>query len=150
MHIIYQNAYGTIIAADAIDCHEGFLKPDIPMDQPPCSLPFSIPFRCPNEQLDTIVLGEFRESHPTEQPINQRAWTLQKRLVSSRTLTYTHNPRQLSWDCQTLLDSHGGIKPGRQGWRSHAHAIGRLHDNIFSACADRSGSTTLDKVSTDL
>lgn len=32
----------------------------------------------------------------------------------------------------SLIDCHGGVKPGRLGWRSHAEAVGRLHESIFT------------------
>ncbi|KAF4627532.1 hypothetical protein G7Y89_g10619 [Cudoniella acicularis] len=141
MQAIYRNAYVTVVVACAADCHQGFITPQV---SEKTVLPFSVPFRLADGQLDSIIIEPYFEYCPSGQEINARAWTLQERLISPRVLVFTNHPNQLYWDCQSLIDSHGGMKPTRRGWRSHAHAIGRLHPAIYNASGHSADSSFAD------
>lgn len=122
MQYVYENAYVTVVAADAAT-GESFFEP-IEDTEEKALPPFSLPLRLPNGEVGTIVAERYIEYTPQLHAVNKRGWTLQERLLSPRSLVYTNNPNRLIWDCQTLLDSHGGFQPGRRGARSHAHYIG--------------------------
>ena len=106
---IYQNGLLTISAASACTVSDGFLRPreafatDIP--------PFALPYRSPKSGFEagSLVVQESHNYDPRSEPINQRAWTLQERLLSPRVLIY--GTLQLMWQCQTeQLIKNGGVK----------------------------------------
>ncbi|KAL1942730.1 hypothetical protein VTO73DRAFT_4970 [Trametes versicolor] len=113
MHIIYRNAYLTIIAASAWKVSDGFLH-----DRPPAPA-LSLPFICPapsppcsndpaacatTPQVGTIHIATTRYSHAQE-PISARGWCLQEYLMSPRALIFTSETLQLR--CQTETRSIG-------------------------------------------
>jgi hypothetical protein len=107
---IYQNGLLTISAASARTVSDGFLRnreclsTNIPM--------FCLPYCLPEPDSGTegsIVVQESHHYDPRSEPINQRAWTLQERLLSPRVLVY--GTLQLLWQCQSeQLIRNGGVK----------------------------------------
>ncbi|KAM7208558.1 HET domain containing protein [Naviculisporaceae sp. PSN 640] len=99
MALTYRNAAITISAASASTVHDGFLQPRHPK---PSKYPrFKLPYRSwEDDSLPGSVIVQERIYHvPCADPISQRAWTLQERLLSPRLLVYsTHT---LVWQCQT-------------------------------------------------
>ncbi|KAF9225901.1 hypothetical protein BS17DRAFT_570328 [Gyrodon lividus] len=99
MHNIYRSSYITIVAAST---HEvGFLE-----DRPgPMQYDHRLPFWCPDVQLGTVsafVLG----IHPFIDPVNQRAWYFQERVLSSRALVHAIDCFQ--YQCAVHLINAGG------------------------------------------
>lgn len=96
---IYANAEITISAACAESAWSGFLSRE-------CSIPppkLISPFRCFDGSVGSIYLEEranLSEDTKLEDPINERAWTLQESVLSRRLLTYT-SAGQLEWKCHT-------------------------------------------------
>jgi hypothetical protein len=101
---IYKNATATIAAANASAASEGFLGPRPRI--PSCELPF---FRPPPEEYESQKIRDMRgpgkvwlsalsTSDDGEEPLYQRAWTLQERLLSPRMLLF--GGRELTWQCQ--------------------------------------------------
>lgn len=100
---IYKNATVTIAAANASSASQGFLgsRPSIPS----CELPFFRPpsFRSTKGQNEMrgpgkVWLAATATSHDGDEPLYQRAWTLQERLLSPRMLLF--GGRELTWQCQ--------------------------------------------------
>lgn len=96
MRRIFQNAHVTIIAASAQRVSEGFLH------DRPRQLPYSrLPFICPdNGQVGTMVLSPiWKQYDDSQEPVNNRAWCLEERLLSPRAFVYASHT--LQYHCQT-------------------------------------------------
>ena len=99
MRLYYQNALLVIAASSASTVQEGFLSFH-PLQQTPCSETTrlhselgskvtEVPFYCPNERKGTIILNESPKIYEAaKEPLNQRAWTLQERLLCPRVLVF--------------------------------------------------------------
>jgi hypothetical protein len=100
---IYSSAELTIHAATARSCTEGFLD-----DRDPIAY-FEYPVLCPSGEIGTLLLRlDERFWHAWSEPLNERAWTLQERLLSPRNLIYAH--QRLVWQCDTIQHSDGGVE----------------------------------------
>ena len=119
MRRIYSNAYCTISAANISKVTESFLEA-----RPTHSNHvFPLPYACPNGAIGTMMIGEtlkLRDSigvsrmqfyDPYSDPINQRAWTLEEKLLSPRILSYASNC--LRWLCDSAEWSDGGDPDAR-------------------------------------
>ncbi|KAF7340890.1 HET-domain-containing protein [Mycena sanguinolenta] len=98
MRTIFRNAYFTIIAASAHKVSAGFLQ-----NRSPCSPDdITLPFRCPDGKVGTMYLSPvWRQYDGSTEPVNQRAWCLEERLLSPRALVYASHTLQLQ--CQTSV-----------------------------------------------
>jgi len=95
MAAIYRHSALTIIAASASACTKGFLRPP----EPPQFFvePFKVPVNTENGQKASLLLG-YREYYKSGwDPINSRAWTLQERVLSSRSLIFSNSG--IIWVC---------------------------------------------------
>lgn len=116
---IFRNAYVTIIAANADKVSKGFLSPRYIYNSP-CELPF----RCPDGNIGTMYVQNF-EDGPSE-PVNQRAWCLEERVLSARALWYCSHT--LQYECQMghkNVGSNQNMAEGRDG-------TPRLPDRVFT------------------
>ena len=116
MRRIFSNAHCTIIAATAAHCHAGFLH----TRELPFSQDLGIPFPCPGVEngkmfLRRIEPEEWTLYDPLQDPVNDRAWTLEERLLSPRRLIYSKN--HLRWLCETTEVTNGGDTEDRK-WPS--------------------------------
>jgi len=104
---IYQHGLLTISAASAQTVHDGFLQEikALVMKFSPFILSYCSPDSTTSEPGNIIVQESHRYDARSE-PINQRAWTLQERLLSPRVLVYSTS--QLMWQCQTEQLRNGG------------------------------------------
>ncbi|KDQ08615.1 hypothetical protein BOTBODRAFT_179690 [Botryobasidium botryosum FD-172 SS1] len=124
MRSIFRNAYITIIAACARKVSEGFLH-DRPAWYP---TPSTLPFRCPDGTVGTMFLRPSGEPAPAE-PVNTRAWCLEERVLSPRSLIYSSHTVQ--YECQSKHMNLGGApnlvdpQDGRP----------RLPDEVFAPAA---------------
>jgi hypothetical protein len=101
MHGIYGNSEITIVAANSKSANEGFLKD---LDQRHDMVePFQITFFAQDRPLERAWLGYRKAYEPHLDPINSRAWTLQERISSRRSLIYSSSG--LRWSCQTCEKS---------------------------------------------
>jgi hypothetical protein len=96
MSEIYRNSYVTVCVASARSSVEGFLYPRT--SPPPYKLMAEIPYRCPDEEMGSIVLCDHPHIYNFQEPIDERGWTLQEYLLSPRTLVY--GTEQLRWVCR--------------------------------------------------
>ncbi|GLA81453.1 hypothetical protein AtubIFM56815_005104 [Aspergillus tubingensis] len=93
MRDIFHHAYVTIIAACASKVSDGFLhdrRPGFPA-------PSTLPFRTPDGALGTMFLSHGTDLRP--EPVNSRAWCLEERVLSPRSLVYCSHT--LQYECQT-------------------------------------------------
>ncbi|KAG0700276.1 heterokaryon incompatibility protein-domain-containing protein [Suillus ampliporus] len=98
---IYRDAYVTIIAASSQKVSEGFLHD---RRRPVETL---LPFWCPDGKLGTISVDESESADPSNEPVNNRAWCFQERLLSTRTLVYASHT--LQYQCQAAMNDIGDI-----------------------------------------
>ncbi|KAK0223672.1 heterokaryon incompatibility protein-domain-containing protein [Armillaria fumosa] len=110
MRHIFRNSYVTIMAACAHKVSDGFLHDRYPAIRNLSSLDCLLPFYCPDGRIGTVQL-RFCADWPQE-PINERAWCLEERILSPRCLIYaTHT---LLYECQTthknVDDDHNFVK----------------------------------------
>ncbi|KIJ39461.1 hypothetical protein M422DRAFT_143567, partial [Sphaerobolus stellatus SS14] len=97
MRDIFERAYLTIIAASAQKVSEGFLQ-----DRPVLTQNYiRLPFFCPDGKVGTIMLlFQLNWDHDHKQePVNNRAWCLEERLLSPRAMIYTSHT--LQYHCYT-------------------------------------------------
>lgn len=107
MPYIYGNATFTIAVARSRSVFEGFLHPRFlaPLTS------FILSYECPDGQIGSITLLDV---DPTPEPIDERGWTLQERLLSRRTIKF--GSRQTRWTCQESKYKAGYS----DGWRKSA------------------------------
>jgi hypothetical protein len=90
MEDVYTSAYCTIAATRAIDSNAGFLKRDIESEyvcvQDNLGRPFYV-CTCPADFDEEVERG----------PLNERAWVMQERFLSRRTIHFGAN--QMYWEC---------------------------------------------------
>lgn len=100
----YSHAVFTLCAASSPSSTSGFLnsRPWIPY----LNGPFSLRYKCPNDQIGHITLVQHKPFSIEEEVINTRGWTLQESLLSTRLLTF--GSRNLRWSCRTSQYSDGG------------------------------------------
>lgn len=101
MPYIYGMASMTIAASRARAATAGFLFPRLKDLQTPL---FSLPYRCEDGDLGSIILLGCDE---TKEPIDERDWTLQERVLSSRLVEFGNFKTR--WSCQESKHV--------QGWR---------------------------------
>lgn len=126
---IYKGAITTISAAIARDCDEGFLQHREEV-QAILNTSFALEYLLDDENAPGVesIQGVSKEDTDgifvcadsdcgykirdfDEEPINQRAWTLQESWLAPRLLIYGSGP--LQWQCLSKSASFGGIPPSR-------------------------------------
>lgn len=85
MPSIYSQATVTISACRATSVREGFLHDRKPLGSNSSFPTFKFPYRCQNGETSSISLVPKVEEEPAE-PLNDRRWALQERLLSSRVI----------------------------------------------------------------
>ena len=110
MHEIYDNAYVTIVAANAKRCDDRFLQLRRQLPDHPESLnfdAFSIPYQLRDGGSDEVLIQPFQSVRPSSEPITSRAWTLQENLLSPRLLIYGS---QLLRECRSESAAVFGLR----------------------------------------
>jgi hypothetical protein len=108
---IYNNASITIAASRSCSVLEGFLQ-NREINYSP-NLVFELPYRCPNKKHGSVIL--FQSAIPKgDEPLDNRAWALQERLLSLRILEFGRV--QNRWICPGSENGEGY----RDRWRSSA------------------------------
>jgi hypothetical protein len=111
---IYHDSYVTLNAACAANTWEGFLAKPRPQRVPHARVPFRGPGPGPSavgvvcfaQRLDTDAGDASRTYWEELEPIAQRGWTLQEKLLPPRSLVYASDT--LKYHCQTEVVSIGG------------------------------------------
>ncbi|KDR79936.1 hypothetical protein GALMADRAFT_136513 [Galerina marginata CBS 339.88] len=95
MRRIYRDAHLTITAASARKVSEGFLQ-----DRQDFTEDTRVPYLCPDRKVGSIWLSPVWKQHDEAlEPVNSRAWCLQERMLSARSLIYASHT--LQYACQT-------------------------------------------------
>jgi hypothetical protein len=150
----YEKAYFTLVAGGA-KCIDGFLAPKKACDKHKGVSSFrnmlARPFIC--RKGDTHVCL-FREETPydlSKEPISQRAWTFQERILSPRVLMYG---QRVVWQCNSLQMSDGGCDdwakdPWNTGHRKIQVALNQAVPDAGEANSSAMGSLdTIDATAT--
>ncbi|RYP56070.1 hypothetical protein DL771_012133 [Monosporascus sp. 5C6A] len=111
MPSIYGGATVTIAAARASAVTEGFLGERFPGPREAAI----VPFRCLDGELGNITLAKLGEGFESSDPIDERGWTLQERLLSSRIIEF--GSRQTRWICPATRSSGFSLEGVTDGWR---------------------------------
>lgn len=109
MRDVYKGATLTLVAANAPSVNTGIFSKRTPkLDL--CRLPWSVPYsqgQLPPDQGESVCMRPHIWDQETEPwPIQQRGWTLQEFVLSSRTLSYTKC--RMVWQCFTCHVDEGG------------------------------------------
>lgn len=113
MTSIYGSATVTIAAARSSSATEGFLGERFPGPREGAT----VSYRCIDGELGSITLVKL-DDHGFEpvEPIDERGWTLQERLMSSRIIEF--GSRQTRWICPETGSSGGFSLEGfTDGWK---------------------------------
>jgi hypothetical protein len=95
----YTDAYVTIVASASMNADDGFLEQ--PESGESCQ---TLPFRVSPNQFGSVGV-RISLTVDRQQPIDERAWTLQEHLLARRLLLYTS--RTLQWRCATVTQNLG-------------------------------------------
>ena len=101
---IYQNSEVTITAANSSSCIDGFIKE--PERLTYFVEPFDIALNIGDGNMENLSLGYRSFYKPLKDPINLRAWTLQEKVMSTRSLIYAYDG--LKWVCRTCEKNLNG------------------------------------------
>jgi len=112
MPAIYSNAILTISAASAKTCCDGFLNPREALGFNSATI--KLPIKLLNEKEGHIFLAYYdkrarQQESSNNEPINERAWTLQEHVIAPRVLYYSS--QQLHWICRGGILTEGGFGP---------------------------------------
>ena len=112
MTSIYGNATVTIAAARSSSATEGFLGERFPGPREGAN----VSYRCIDGELGSITLVKLDDDvyEPVE-PIDERGWTLQERLLSSRIIEF--GSRQTRWICPETRSSGFSREGLTDGWK---------------------------------
>jgi hypothetical protein len=121
MCAVYSNATVVISASRARNVKEGFLGPRTPMGSNHPQRVFQLPYLHFAGSCGSLILVPEVSRIPDE-PIDERAWTLQERILSTRFLEY--GTMQTRWVCQST-------GPLIDGWKSHRPFDEHRNDSIF-------------------
>jgi hypothetical protein len=103
---VYSQSLVTLAASAASDGSQGFLraKPEYPL------MEVGFPSGSTRAVHDIAVCHPFnRFQSLAKEPLSTRAWTLQERVLSPRTLHYGSD--QLHWECRQTIKSEAGNPP---------------------------------------
>ncbi|KAI1383430.1 heterokaryon incompatibility protein-domain-containing protein [Hypoxylon trugodes] len=130
---VYSQAYLTIAASAASDGTQGLMR------QKPKEAYFELPYdpqENPFNQGVSIAPYLLRFRRLIAAPLNTRAWTLQERVLSARTLHYARD--QVHWECREAIASEAGGPPfgellDSSGDESfHSGWLGRISEDLLS------------------
>jgi hypothetical protein len=122
---IYRNGYLTIAAASASNAAQGFLEQrDTPNSETPA---FKLPYYFQDGQQGAVTIFQ-HESHTS--PLDTRAWTLQERLLSPRTLEFSTS--QVRWICRKSRDQCGWTDGGRAQPEYYSERQDLLPNDVFN------------------
>ena len=87
---VYQHSVCTIAATGAQDSHGGCFAQRSALALIPCQL-------FPGDSKTPSIYMEARPAHESYKPLHSRAWALQERCLSVRTISFGND--QISWEC---------------------------------------------------
>lgn len=142
MPSIYSQATVTISASCAASVREGFLHDRMPLNSKSQILSLTFPNRCENGSRNLITLiPRAKEEEELAEPLSNRGWALQERLLSTRVIEYGRF--QTRWICM----HEGGAQTDEM--KQSFGTVDGLSDTVFRRALDfingrKSSETTLD------
>ena len=100
---VYAKAFLTISATNASHAYEGFLH-----NQSQQGKIVEVPYLCPDGTIGAMCLRPKWWYRLKREPLNQRAWAFQERLLSPRLLDYTS--LHIVWQCRTAKLDHKDLE----------------------------------------
>lgn len=94
MHSVYGQSYINFAAASARNCHEGFFRHRQVSSLPPSTVETRWKGQ---QQTCKVIRNDFWTAELLNEPLYRRAWVLQERMLSPRTLNF--GSRQIFWQC---------------------------------------------------
>ncbi|KAK3326158.1 heterokaryon incompatibility protein-domain-containing protein [Apodospora peruviana] len=132
MPYIYGGAAFTIVASRSRSVWEGFLHDRV---KSPEAVPaFLLPWRCDtaDERMGSVTLIDLDIA---TEPIDERGWTLQERMLSSRIVEF--GSRQTRWTCQEGISKTNLADGLADGWRKEAEKNRSRFDALSWNVLDR-------------
>ncbi len=126
MALVYANATIVLSASRARSADEGFLGPRIPMGTDKPQETFELPIYNTSGNLGNVILVP-KVRKPNE-PIDERAWTLQERILATRCLEF--GTLQTRWVC---LGCDSKSPPPVDGWVSKSQQDDDTYGEALSA-----------------
>jgi hypothetical protein len=108
----YKHAAITIAADVARGDHEGFLSRPRQLRAPSIFIPFKTQSTSTTTNMEGVYIHDSWKRHQfraCDNPLMERAWTLQEDLLSPRTVHYTSE--QLVWECQCRKYGESDVNP---------------------------------------
>ncbi|KAI0400752.1 heterokaryon incompatibility protein-domain-containing protein [Xylaria palmicola] len=138
MTSIYGSATVTIAAARSSSAKEGFLAERLPGPREGVS----VSYRCETGRLGSIVLARFGEGFEPAEPIDERGWTLQERLLSSRIIEF--GSRQTRWICPATRSRGFSLAGFTDGWRRDVKSSSLRQAEALDLDNIRAAKSTID------
>ncbi|KAI1310418.1 heterokaryon incompatibility protein-domain-containing protein [Xylaria venustula] len=138
MTSIYGAATFTIVAARSSSATEGFLGERFPGPRESAVLSY----RCIDGQLGSITLVKLGTEFESAEPIDERGWTLQERLLSTRIIEF--GSRQTRWICPETRSSGFSLEGFTDGWRRDVNYNSKRREEALDLDNIRAARSTLD------
>ena len=149
MGSVFRNAYLTIAASRATDDNAGFLGlrtlPDTLL----------VPYRELGQPMSSIYLAidEYISRQTSKdllekEPLTQRAWALQERYLSRRTLFF--GEKQMLWQCEETVDTEDGEGHIDRGYRIENILETALPPSVNSQCSSSPSALHSEPSETDV
>ena len=138
MNAIYGSATVTIVAARSSSATEGFLGERLPGPREG----FIVSYCCFDGELGSITLVKLNDGFDPVEPIDERAWALQERLLSSRIIEF--GSRQTRWICSETRSSGFSLKGFTDGWKRDVNYGGKRLTEALDLDNIRTTKSTID------
>ncbi|KAK4691159.1 hypothetical protein P7C71_g5781, partial [Lecanoromycetidae sp. Uapishka_2] len=141
MTSIYGSATVTIVAARSSSANEGFLGERFSGPREGAI----VPYRCFDGELGSITLVKLSDDdrgfEPVE-PIDERGWTLQERLLSSKIIEF--GSRQTRWICPETRSSGFSLEGVTDGWKRDVKFSEKRKTEVLDLENIRTAKSTID------
>ncbi|KAI0433591.1 heterokaryon incompatibility protein-domain-containing protein [Xylaria sp. FL1042] len=138
MTSIYGTATVTIVAARSTSAAEGFLGERFPGLREGAV----VSYRCIDGRLGSITLVKLGGEFESAEPIDERGWTLQERLLSSRIIEF--GSRQTRWICPETRSSGFPLEGCTDGWRRNVKFSSKRKAEALDLENIRAAKSTID------
>ncbi|KAI1279987.1 heterokaryon incompatibility protein-domain-containing protein [Xylaria sp. FL0933] len=138
MPSIYGTATITIVAARSSSAAEGFLGERFPGPRKGAV----VSYRCMDGTLGSITLVKLGDEFEPAEPIDERGWTLQERLLSPRIIEI--GSRQTRWICPETRSSGFPLEGCTDGWRRNVKFSSKRMAEALDLENIRAAKSTID------
>lgn len=134
MNQIYKTSFLTIIAAKAEKASDGFLDPTTSP-----WFAWNLCFGLPRGETMTVTLQSIPDVQIKAEPISNRAWAFQERLLPSRILSFLSRTPPLEWRCESAHESNLGPlkRPYCSDIRLYSSILPRNGSSVFPLAEHR-------------